>query len=185
MSPQRGLGSLSKRNAGIEPGSKAYVRHPGAVYGHSNGRAPGQKHAYRAVYTIKAWEDFLRLLSVGTVAQICCGASKFGVVRIDRDPNAPGANVLGDMHSLPLADQSFDTAACDPIYSIGFPERVRLQRELARVARRRILFKEPWIPRARGWRLVQTFLLASHTCQNVAVLSVLDRHPEQTAVVRP
>jgi hypothetical protein len=68
-----------------------------------------------------------------------------------------------------------DTIACDPIYNIGFPERVRLQREMARVARHRILFKGPWIPRAHGWRLRQTFLLASHTCANVAVFSVLEK----------
>lgn len=86
------------------------------------------------------------------------------------------------MSTLPLADASVDTVACDPIYGLGFPERVRLQRELSRVARRRILFKAPWIPRARGFRLSQVFLLASHTCQNVAVLSVLERRGQQTVL---
>lgn len=182
MSPARGLGSTSKRSAGIEPGSKAFVRHPGAIYGHSNGRAPGQKHFYRVVYTITAWDDFLRLWVTGTLAQVCCGASKIADVRIDIDPKAPGVDVVADMSTLPLADASIDTVACDPIYSLGFPERVRLQRELARVARRRILFKAPWIPRARGFKLIQAFLLASHTCQNVAVLSVLERRGQQTVL---
>lgn len=134
------------------------------------------------MYTIKAWDDFLRLWAVGTLAQVCCGASKIGDVRIDIDPKAPGVDVVADMLTLPLADASVDTVACDPIYGLGFPERVRLQRELSRVARRRILFKAPWIPRARGFRLSQAFLLASHTCQNVAVLSVLERRGHQTVL---
>lgn len=177
--PQRGLGSTSKRSAEIKPGSKAFVRHMGSVYGHSSGSAPGQKQFYRPVYTIRAWDDFLRLWAVGTIAQVCCGASGVGDIRVDHDPEAPGVNVLADMYALPLRDASIDTVACDPIYKLGFPERVRLQRELARVARRRILFKAPWIPRARGWKFSQAFLLASHTCQNVAILSVLDRAGHQ------
>ncbi len=173
---------MSKRSAGIEPGSKAFVRHPGSVYGHSNGSAPGQKQFYRAVYTIKAWDEFLRIWTVGKVAQICCGASKVGDVRIDHDRKAPGVTVVADMYVLPLPDASIDTVACDPIYNLGFPERVRLQRELARVTRQRILFKAPWIPRAHGFRLRQAFLLASHTCQNVAVLSLLERSGQQTTL---
>src|SRR5438132_1672841 len=180
---KRGLGRLSKRASGVSSGSKAFVRHPGQVYGHSNGSRPGQKHFYNRVYSIEAWDDFLRLFTVGTLAQVCCGASTLGTIRVDIDSAAPGVNVIGDMYALPLGDQAVDTVACDPIYGIGFPERVRLQRELARVSRRRILFKGPWIPRARGFKLKEAFLLASHTCQNVAVLSVLERIGVQNALL--
>ena len=61
------------------------------------------------------------------------------------------------------------------MYELGNDQRVHLQRELTRVAKSRVLFKGPWIPRATGWRLVETVLMASHTCGNVAVLSRLDR----------
>ena len=179
MSPRRGLGRVSARPAGLQTGSKAYIRHVGSVYGHPNGSSPGQKHFYRRIYSIKAWDDFLQLHRVGTVAQVCCGASTIGIARVDLDREAPGANVRGDAFHLPLQDKCVDTVACDPIYGIAFPNRVHLQRELARVARRRILFKGPWIPRARGFRLVGAFLLASHTCQNVAVLSVLEARAAQ------
>lgn len=174
MSPQRGLGRLSARPAGLATGSKTYVRRAGRVYGHSTGAAPGQKQFYRQIYTIPAWDDFLKLFRVGSLVQVCAGASTLGIARIDLDPLAPGANVIGDAFRLPLHDHAVDTVACDPIYSLPLDQRVHLQRELARVARRRILFKGPWIPRARGFRLIETFLLASHTYQNVAVLSVLD-----------
>lgn len=151
---RRGLGSLSTRSAGILPGSK---------------------HYYRRVYTVPGWDAFLRLWSYGLLAQACCGASRQGTIRVDHDPTAPGVNVVADAFHLPLQDQSVDTVACDPIYSMGFDDRVRLQRELARVARWRVLFKGPWIPRVRGFRLGGVFLLASHTSQNVAVLSILNR----------
>lgn len=90
--------------------------------------------------------------------------------------------MIGDAFRLPLRDDTVGTVACDPIYGLGLDQRVHLQRELARVARRRILFKGPWIPRARGFRLIETFLLLSHTCQNVAVLSVLDVAATQHAL---
>jgi hypothetical protein len=182
LSPQRGLGRASARPAGLATGSKAYVRHLGRVYGHSTGAAPGQKQFYRHIYTIAAWDDFVRLFAIGTLVQVCAGGSRLGIARIDLDPRAPGANVIGDAFRLPLRDHSVDTIACDPMYNLGFDRRVHLQRELARVARRRILFKAPWIPRARRFRLIEIFLLASHTCQNVAVLSVLEASGTQSVL---
>lgn len=150
-------------------------RHPGAVYGASKGSRPGEKHFYRTVYSASSWDQFLKGRVVGTLLQVCCGGSLLGTMRVDRDPTAPGGNVVGDMLALPCADRAFDTVACDPIYTLQYPDRVRLQRELVRVARRRLIFKAPWIPRATGFSLRETVLLASHTCANVAVLSVLDR----------
>src|SRR5438132_864219 len=132
---KRGLGRLSKRASGVSSGSKAFVRHPGQVYGHSNGSRPGQKHFYNRVYSIEAWDDFLRLFTVGTLAQVCCGASTLGTIRVDIDSAAPGVNVIGDMYALPLGDQAVDTVACDPIYGIGFPERVTLRDDLEMLGR--------------------------------------------------
>lgn len=151
------------------------MRHAGKVYGHSKNRAPGSKHFYREIYSGSSWNQFVRGHVTGSLLQVCCGASRLGDVRVDLDPTAPAVNCLADMRRLPFPDGSFDTVCCDPIYSLPHPDRIHLQRELARVARKRLLFKAPWIPRAAGWKLTSTMLIASHTCANVAILAVLDR----------
>ena len=152
------------------------ARHPGAVYGHSKGSAAGQKHRYRQVYTGGRWSEFLRHWRQGRLLEVCCcGASRQAPVRVDRDLEAPAVNLVADQVALPFSDRAFDTVACDPIYGLGMPQRIHLQRELSRVAARRLIFKATWIPRAAGWRLVETVLIAPETCGNVGVLSVLDR----------
>ena len=160
------------------------MRHPGKVYGNSKGRAPGSKQYYRKVYSASRWDEFLRAHSTGSLLQVCTGGSFLGSVRVDKDPEAPAVNVRADMLKLPFLDRSFDTVACDPIYGIDFRSRVLLQRELSRVARQRIIFKAPWIPRAAGWSLQDNLSTAilSHTCANISMLSILDRRPETKAL---
>jgi len=153
-------------------------RHSGQVRGHAaSGGAPGSKHYYRPVMSFSQWDQFVETRAIGSVLQVCCGGSRLGQVRVDIDCTVPGVTVCADMLALPFRADAFDTIAADPMYNLAYPTRVHLQRELARIARRRILFKAPWVMRAAGWRLVETLLLASHTCANVAVLSVLDRVP--------
>lgn len=151
------------------------MRRSGAVYGHSNGSRPGEKQYYRRVFSASGWDQWLRGHVIGRVLHVCCGASRVGDVRVDIDAGVPGVLVVADMLALPFVDAAFDTACCDPMYDLSMPQRVHLQRELVRVAGRRVLFKGPWIPRASGWNLIETTLLASHTCANVAVFSQLDR----------
>lgn len=153
-------------------------RKVGEVYGHSKGKAPGSKLFYRRVWSGGKWDEFVETRSIGKLLQVCCGASLLGLARADLDPEAPAANLRADMIRLPFASDTFDTVACDPPYGIPMPQRVHLQRELARLAKRRILFKGTWIPRATGWTMGETVLIGSHTCQNIGVLSVLDRNAE-------
>lgn len=154
------------------------MRHPGKVYGRSQNKQPGSKQFYRKTFSASSWDAFLELNAVGSCLQVCCGGSTFGV-GVDIDPTVPGVKVVADMRALPFRDKSFDTVACDPMYNLGNPDRIHLQRELARVGRQRILFKAPWIARATGWSLAETMLLASHTCANVAVLSRLDHSGQE------
>lgn len=150
-------------------------RHAGAVYGASKGKAAGSKHYYRRVWSASRWDEFLDSRSIGSLLQVCTGASRRGAVRVDFLRDAPGVTVVASFSALPFPSGSFDTVAVDPPYQIGHPDRIRLQREAARIARVRILFKAPWLPRASGFHLVETVLLASHTCANIAVLSVIER----------
>lgn len=149
------------------------ARHRGSVYGHSTDRAPGSKHLYRPTWSGGKWNEFVATRSIGRLLQVCCGGSRMGIARVDIERTVPGVNVVSSAFVLPFGNGAFDTVACDPRYGWTYMERVRLQRELARVALRRILFKAPWIPRATGWKLVETVLVASETCANVAVLSSL------------
>ena len=171
------------------------MRHPGQVYGHSKVRkrgkldnasaatAPGQKHFYRPVWSFSKWDEFVETRTIGRLIQVCTGASRLGEVRVDLDRSAPAVNVVSDFRQLPFRDSSSDMAACDPPYEIQYPHRIGLQRELARVSRKRVLLKAPWIMRARGWWLIETVLLAAHTCANVAVLSVLDCSAKELSLI--
>ena len=159
------------------------ARHPGQVYGASKGRRPGEKHWYRPVWSFSKWDEFVETRSDGEIIQVCTGGSALGGVRVDLDRQAPGVNVVADFRALPFPNDSIDTVACDPPYSIGHPDRIRLQREIVRVARKRVLFKAPWIPRATGWRAIEMVLLGSYTCANVAVLSVLECVGKQLELV--
>ena len=150
------------------------MRHPGEVYGAPKNRRPGEKHWYRPVWSFSKWDEFVETRADGDIIQVCTGGSEIGAIRVDLDRQAPGVNVVADFRALPFPDHSIDTVACDPPYSIAHPDRIHLQRELVRVARKRVLFKAPWILRATGWRLLETVLLGSHTCANVAVLSVVE-----------
>lgn len=151
------------------------ARHPGAVYGHSKGAKPGEKHYYRPIYSGGKWDQYLTYHNKPPLLQVCAGGSMMGVARIDNDPEAPAVNILAEMTELPFSTGAFCSVACDPIYELDYPRRIRLQRELFRVARERVIFKAPCIPRGSGWVLVDTTLIGSHTCANVAVLSVLQR----------
>jgi hypothetical protein len=166
------------------------LRHPGAVYGHNKMRPrrphslfrtnpetgkPGSKLWYKRIYSGGSWNQFVLGKSLGMLLQVCCGGSDVGLARVDIDILAPCVNIVADQCNLPFRNESFDSVACDPIYELDYPNRIKLQRELARVARRRIIFKAPWIPRATGWWLSETVLIGSHTCSNVAVMTVLDR----------
>ena len=101
-----------------------------------------------------------------------------GTVRVDSDPTVPGVTVVADMLALPFRGSAFETVAADPMYNLDYPTRVFVQRELGRVAARRVLFKGPWVPRMTGFTLIETLLVLSDTCANVAVMSVLDRAEE-------
>jgi hypothetical protein len=136
-------------------------------------------HRYRPAYSGGKWDEFLKAWVVGRHLQVCCGGSKVGEVRVDIDPSVPGVTVVANQKELPFRDDSFDTVSCDPIYTLPLPERIHLQRELFRVAARRVIFKAPWIPRGRAWHLHEPLtLIAPDTCNNVAVLSVLNKGPE-------
>ncbi len=152
------------------------MRQSGKFYIKSTGSQPGSKQYYKPVYSASNWNEFLRGHCIGTLLQVCCGGSHEGAVRVDLDPAAPGLTVRGNMLRLPFRGRSFDTVACDPIYGIDLLRRVSLQRELLRVARRRLIFKAPWVPRGRGWKLQDPVMgIFSHTFSNVSILAILDR----------
>lgn len=157
-------------------------RHPGAVYGASKGKRPGSKLwyqrrvKYKATWSGGRWDEYVKAHMFGRVLQVCAGGSVVGDVRLDKY-ETPGMTVRGDMLALPFEDRSFDTVACDPPYGVKNPYRVRLQRELFRVARRRVIWKAPWLLRGRGWVLRKDLLtmIGSHTCASISALAVFDR----------
>lgn len=96
---------------------------------------------------VTAW---LQERLLGTSLHVCCGLSELGDVRLDL--SQPGAHVRADAARLPFADQSFTTVLCDPPYNGVFRWQHDMLSELARVARRRVIFQHWFLPTDRRGR---------------------------------
>ena len=81
----------------------------------------------------------------GQSLHVCCGASQLGDVRLDLDA-CHSPDVLGDGARLPFPDDAFDVLLCDPPYTGRLQWNHDLLSELARVARRRLVFQHWYVP---------------------------------------
>jgi 16S rRNA G966 N2-methylase RsmD len=107
---------------------------------------------------VKAWLD--RELMEGYTANICCGKSYIGDVRVDVDPeNDP--DVIADVHNLPFADCTFDTVYVDPPFSLYGYQDGYWPREAWRITRKRLILTCPLkrvnLPRAanKAWWVIE------------------------------
>jgi hypothetical protein len=157
----------------------------------------GTSHLYTVnkVLWPAAIESYLAMLLLGRSLHVCCGKSKLGDVRLDRDP-ANDPDILCDAANMRehVADDAFDTVLCDPPYNGQFQWNHDLLAELARVASRRIVFQHWFIPatpkglykKAQSkFALSQSFVWQPRTYfGRVQVVSVFDRLPHQEAINR-
>ena len=90
--------------------------------------------------TVTAW---IRSRLLGVSLHVCCGLSPLGTFRLDLFAQA---DVCADAARLPFQDNSMDTVLCDPPYNGKFQWNHDLLDELARVARRRIVFQHWYSP---------------------------------------
>lgn len=92
-------------------------------------------------------DDVTRWLSahlVGRTLHVCCGKSPLGDCRLDLHES--DVDIRGDAARLPVASLSFDTILIDPPYNGVFQWNHDMLSELARVARRRIIFQHWFMP---------------------------------------
>lgn len=129
--------------------SVTYKHQPGIHA--SNGSVPlaGTSHVYTVTKVLwpDALEEMLAGLLLGRSLHVCCGKSRLGDVRLDLDiANDP--DILCDASDMRahVVDEAFDTVLCDPPYNGKFQWNHNLLGELARVARRRIVFQHWFIP---------------------------------------
>ncbi len=87
---------------------------------------------------------FIETKLIGTTLHVCCGKSMIGDTRVDLFDET--ADVKADAAKLPMADKSFDTVLCDPPYNGKLQWNHDLLCELARVARKRIIFQHWFMP---------------------------------------
>ena len=109
----------------------------------------GTSHVYRV--NKRLWndsiEDVLRGLFVGKTLHVCCGKSMLGDVRLDADiENNPDIVCDASNMNCFVDDGAFDTVLCDPPYNGKFQWNHDLLSELARVAKKRIIFQHWFIP---------------------------------------
>jgi hypothetical protein len=127
----------------------SYKHQPAIDATRGNVPLAGTSHLYTVgkVLWPESIEQFLSTLFVGRTLHVCCGKSKLGDVRLDRDiANEP--DIVCDAANMRayVADDAFDTVLCDPPYNGQFQWNHDLLAELARVARRRIIFQHWFIP---------------------------------------
>ena len=126
----------------------SYMHQPGIQASHGNVPLAGTSHLYTVSKVLwpDAIETFLEGLFVGRSLHVCCGKSMLGDVRLDL--NEPTADIrcdAADMRGV-VADGEYDTVLCDPPYNGKFQWNHDLLTELARVAKRRIIFQHWFIP---------------------------------------
>lgn len=143
------------------------------------------------VYTVNAliWpkkvESFVQSLCRGKTLHVCCGKSTIGDLRVDMFDET--ADVKADAAKIPLDDKSFDTVLCDPPYNGKLQWNHDLLSELARLAKRRIIFQHWFLPansrgayrKANKFKLTEVYNWSPRTYfGRVNVLSVFDYYPE-------
>jgi len=106
----------------------------------------GTRRPYRVSRVL--WpEDVTRWISerlLGKTLHVCCGKSLLGDCRLDL--HEADVDVCADAARLPFGDRAWDTLLCDPPYNGVFQWNHSMLSELARVARRRIIFQHWFLP---------------------------------------
>lgn len=140
------------------------------------------------IYTVNAllWpkkvQSFVETLLIGKTIHLCCGKSTLGDLRVDLFDET--ADLKKDSAKTDLPDKSFDTVLCDPPYNGKLQWNHDLLVEMARLARKRIVFQHWFQPgNMRGYyKKDHTFKISSlYNWQpktyfgRVNVLSVFDK----------
>lgn len=145
-----------------------YRNQPAIQATHGNVPLAGTDHVYTVAKLLwpHSIEALLASLFVGRTLHVCCGKSRLGDVRLDL--NEPDADIVCDAANMQgyVGDREYDTVLCDPPYNGKFQWNHNLLHELARVARRRIIFQHWFIPATpkgryrkaqREWGLTQMY----------------------------
>lgn len=106
----------------------------------------GTDHIYTVnkVLWPEAVETFVETLLIGSTLHVCCGKSTLGDLRTDLFEQT--AHLKSDAAKMPLNDKTFDTVLCDPPYNGKLQWNHDLLCELARIARKRIVFQHWFMP---------------------------------------
>jgi len=91
------------------------------------------KHTFEATWRQPEDVDrWIRERCEGRVANVCCGQSPIGDVRVDADPEH-NPDVVADMENLPFQDATFGTVVFDPPWKLGYYKRMTPFFECVRV----------------------------------------------------
>lgn len=140
------------------------------------------EHTFWASWRQPADVDrYLRERCEGRVANICCGQSPLGDIRVDADP-AHNPDLVADMRSLPLGDASFDTVVFDPPWKLGYYERMRPFFECLRILRPDglLLMNALWMADSEQTTLEgPPIIRADDRWANISVIVPHRKHPGQ------
>lgn len=137
-------------------------------------------HKWRAEWAdptdVRHWID--RELLEGYSANVCCGQSFIGDVRVDVDPDHD-PDVVADVHNLPFSDGEFDTVYVDPPFSLYDYSDGYWPREVWRITSRRLILngtpKRVTLPRvgSKEWYVMEP--KAGSPSMSISWLQVFER----------
>lgn len=166
-----------------------YKHQPGIDASHGAVPLAGTSHVYTVSRVLwpEAVEQFIRARLIGRTLHACCGKSLLGDVRLDLHEESADLHCdAADMRAC-VGNDAFDTVLCDPPYNGKMQWNHDLLRELARVARCRIIFQHWFIPANREglykkaqeqFHLTEVAVWQPRTYFGRAqVISIFDRRP--------
>jgi hypothetical protein len=143
----------------------------------------GTEHIYtvNSILWPKQVEKFVESLFIGKTLHVCSGKSTIGDLKVDLFDET--AELKANAAKIPLRDKTFDTVLSDPPYNGKLQWNHDLLTELARIARKRIIFQHWFMPgdklgryrKDHNFKISQLYLWQPRTYFGRAnVLSVFD-----------
>lgn len=118
--------------------------------------------------------DLVKKYLESPVLNICCGKADIGDLRADVTLSVE-PDMICDVFNMPFKHGSFASLYCDPPWNLGYPQRIKLTKELGNVIKPggRLIMNCPWVPTCKGLKIEELYVLHHHYChQNVTLLTI-------------
>jgi len=143
------------------------------------------EHTYKASWRQPEDVDrWIREHCEGYTANIPCGESPVGDLKVDADPDRD-PDLVADMNNLPFSDATFDTVVFDPPWKMGYYKRQKPFFECVRVTKPDglILMNARWMGESENTIIGgEPVIRADDEWANISVIVPHRKQPGQTTL---